>query len=125
MGKAKEKYMSFLKKFGQGALKVFGIAQQLEPIATGFIGGSIGTLIHDVFSRIGNVVLLTERIATTLGGEKTGAAKLQAASDLALPIIQASELVAGKKIRDEAAFAAACQKITSGVADLLNSLSAE
>jgi hypothetical protein len=51
-----------------------------------------------------------------------GPDKLKAASPLVAQIIHQSEMLAGKKIDDKVLFAAGVEKITSGMADILNSV---
>ncbi len=113
--------MTFLKKLGQVLLKIVGIALQIEPLAAPFIGSAsvkAAGVINDL-TAIGQVVVQAEAL---IQGTGTGATKLAAASPLVANIIKTSELMIGKKVKDEAAFVKACQEITGGVADLLNSL---
>jgi hypothetical protein len=120
--------MTFLKKLGQILATVFSgflsAAPIVGPLLTGFLGSNakaastVTTIINDLTS-IGQVVVQTEAI---LQGDGNGAQKLAAATPLVANIVQTSELVSGHKIVNEALFIAGCQKITSGVADVLNSL---
>lgn len=115
--------MSFLKKLGQVLLKMVGIFLQVEPLAAPFLGSAASPVVKAIndFTAIGQIVVQAEAL---IQGEGTGATKLAAATPLVANIIKTSELMIGKKIRDEAAFIKACQTITGGVADLLNSLDA-
>lgn len=120
--------MSFLKKLGLTlvtvASDVLGLAPFVSPLITGLLGSNpkaqavASTVIND-FSKVGQVVVQTEAI---LQGAGNGAQKLQAATPLVAQIIKTSELLAGKKIANEALFIQGAQKITSGTADVLNSL---
>lgn len=115
--------ISFLKKLGQVLAKGAAIALGVEPLVVKFLGSAmpapVATAVNDL-TAIGQMVVQAEAM---LQGSGTGPQKLAAASPLVANIIQTSELMAGKKIANEAAFTAACQKITGDVADLLNSLS--
>jgi hypothetical protein len=114
--------MTFLKKFGSVVIKIFGIVAGITPVIQQSIPQS--TPIIDKLNQIGNTILMVEGMfAAAYGPEaKTGADKLRAAVPYVAQIIQASELLSGKKIKNEALFSEACTKITSGMADVLNSL---
>lgn len=114
--------MSWLKKLGQAVLKGIGIVQQFQPQIAANLPINAATKFNDIFGRIVSAVTTTEVVVGAISGGKTGADKLLAASALVGQIVQSSELMAGKKIHDEAAFTAAVQRITGGVADLMNSL---
>jgi hypothetical protein len=123
--------MNWLKKFGQIALKVGAAYLGFEPLAASLLGASapqnktVGTVVNDL-TKIGQAVTTVETVFAAISDPtaKTGSQKLTAASALVSQIVQSSEMISGKKIKDEAAFTAAVQKITGGVADLLNSLEA-
>lgn len=113
--------MSWLKKIGTILLKAIGVATGLEPLLVPYLGsaaGKVSTVINDL-TQIGQVVVQAEVL---IQGTGTGATKLAAATPLIANIIKTSELLSGKKIANEEAFIAACGKIASGVADVLNSL---
>ena len=112
--------MSFLKKFGTVLLRIVGIVAGIAPVLEQSLPQS--TPVIDKLTQIGNMVLTAEGMFAALGLGKTGADKLRAATPFVAQIIQASELLAGKKIKNEALFTAACAGITSNMADLLNSL---
>ena len=122
--------MTFLSKLGKvlaTIVNIAGIAAGIGPILQGFLGSNastskagavVGTVVNDL-TAIGQTVLSAE---TLIQGTGTGATKLAAATPLVAQIIQTSELVAGHKIANEALFIQGSQKITSGVADILNAL---
>lgn len=114
--------MSFLKKAGQMILKVLGAASTFFPLLGGIFPAA--SVVGNELSKIGGVIVTTEQMATAMFGPdtKTGSQKLAAAVPHVAAIIQESELMAGKKVKDEAGFEKACTEITSGFADLLNSL---
>lgn len=121
---------SFLKKLGQVLAKGIAIAADvagLFPLVQPFLGSSataskagqiVQTATNDLTS-IGQTVVTAEAL---IQAPNSGSQKLAAAAPLVEQILKTSELVSGKHIANEAAFSAAAQKITSGVADLLNSL---
>lgn len=119
------KVATFLSKLGKGLAEGLAIAAGVGPLIAPFLGSKAGadvtTGVNDL-TAIGQVVTTAEAL---IQGTGTGAQKLAAASPLVAQIISTSELVAGKKIQNEALFTKACQEITGGVADLLNSLSAD
>ncbi len=114
--------MTFLSKFGSILLKIVGIAAGITPILKQSLPQS--TPIIDKLNQIGNTILMVEGMFAAAYGldAKTGADKLRAAVPYVAQIIQASELLAGKKIKNEELFTKACTQITSGMADVLNSL---
>jgi len=117
--------MTFLSKLGKvlaTIVNIASVAAGVGPILQGFLGSKasavVGTAVNDL-TAIGQTVLSAETIIQTPG---SGATKLAAATPLVAQIIQTSELVAGHKIANEALFIQGSQKITSGVADVLNAL---
>lgn len=117
--------MTFLKKLGQILASIAGVAAGIGPIVLPFLGSgkaaSVATVGINDLTSIGQVVVQAEALMQTPG---SGAAKLTAATPLVAQIIQTSELVVGKKIANEALFLQGSAKVTSGVADILNSLDA-
>jgi hypothetical protein len=117
--------MTFLKKLGEVLLKVVGIAAGVGPIVQPFLGSgkaaaTAGTVVNDL-TAIGSVVVQIETALAAVPNS-TGAQKLQAAIPLVSNIIKTSELVANKKIANEALFTQACQEFTQATVDLLNSI---
>lgn len=118
--------MTFLSKLGKvlaTVVNIAGIAAGIGPILNSFIGSKVtsvaGSIVNDL-TAIGGIILQVEAI---LGGGGNGADKLAAATPLIANIVQTSELVSGHKIANESLFIQGCQKVASGVADILNSLS--
>ena len=118
--------MTWLKKFGLAVLKIGQVFLGIEPLAAGIVGAAApgNTSIVNDLTRIGQAVTTVEAVFAAVSdpAAKTGADKLKAASALTMQILETSQMIAGKKIKNEAAFAAAAQTITGGVADLLNAL---
>ena len=118
--------MSWLKNIGLIALKVVGIWTGFAPLVPS-IGRTapLGQTSVDGLGRILNLIVTVEQVfAAAFGGDaKTGPQKLTAATPFVAQIIQQSELLAGRKIKDEVKFTKAVTAITSGFADVLNSVS--
>jgi hypothetical protein len=119
--------MTFLKKLGQVLLQVVGLATGMGPLIAPLLGSGSkaasveGTVVNDLTS-IGTVVVQIETAFQALGPSSTGAQKLAAAIPLVANIIKTSELVAGKKVANEALFTQAVTEYTQATVDLLNSL---
>lgn len=116
---------SFLKKLGQIIVNVAGVAVGVGPLIVPFLGSGkapaiAGSAINDLTS-IGSLVVQIEAAFAAVPGS-TGAQKLQAATPLVANIVKTSELVAGKKIANEALFTQACVEYTQATVDLLNSI---
>jgi hypothetical protein len=114
--------MTFLKKLGQILAKVAGIAMGIGPIIVPFLGsGKAGqltaTTVNDL-TLVGQAVLTIE---TAMQGQ-AGTAKLAAVIPLVGNIIRTSELVAGKKIANEALFTQSVQEFAQATVDLLNAI---
>jgi hypothetical protein len=119
--------MTFLKRLGLGLAK----AKQAISIIRPFLGllkdgEKVSTVVERVdgtLDQVAGVVITVEGIGAAL--KLDGAQKLSAASPMVTQLILQSSLVAGKKIADEAKFAEGVAKVTAGVVDILNSISAD
>lgn len=117
--------MSFLKKLGLVLANVASTALGIGPIVTPLLGGGtkaagvVSTVTNDL-TLIGSVIAQVETIFA--GQDGTGPQKFKAAVALVGPIISTSQLVAGKKIADEAKFKDGINGVTQGIVDVLNSL---
>jgi len=120
--------MSFLSKIG----KILGV---IGAVAGSLVGlpslqallspkaQAVETKVVSELGAIGSLVSIIEGAFAALGKQNgTGADKLKAIVPQVAQIIQASELVAGKKLANEALFTQGVTAITSGVADVLNSV---
>ena len=117
--------MSFLKKIGQVVLKIIGLATGLLPLVSNqFPGAGAAAGVVSELGAIGKVIVTVEQLFTSAFGPdaKKGSDKLKAAVPQVAALIQASELMLHKSVKNEAAFEAAVTAITGGFADLLNSL---
>ena len=117
--------MSFLKKLGMVLASVASTALGIGPIVAPLLGGgtkaagAVSTFTNDL-TLIGSVIAQVETIFA--GQDGTGPQKFKAAVALVGPIIRTSQLVAGKKIADEAKFKDGINGVTQGIVDVLNSL---
>jgi hypothetical protein len=117
--------VTWLKKLGTIVLKIVGIATGLMPLISQELPAKdaavAGTVVDKLNQGLG-VIVTTEQMFTAVSqASGQGSAKLQAATPFIAGLIQQTDMLAGKKPKDEAAFQAACTKITSGFADVLNS----
>lgn len=115
-------FVSFLKKAGQILANVAAVEAGVEPIfkAAAPAGSATANTIDKLDLIFKSVVATEGQFAAAFPGQQTGAQKLLAASSLLGPILSTVETVSGKHIANEDAYVAAIQKITGGVADLLN-----
>lgn len=118
--------MTFLAKLGSFLAKGIALLTGLGPLIaplfgskSGAVSSTLGTVTNDL-TAIGQVVVTAEAVIQTPG---SGAAKLAAAAPLVTNIIRTSEIVSGHQIKDDALFIQGCTNVTSGVAQILNSLS--
>lgn len=104
-------------------MNLAGIAAGVGPIITPFLGSGkavVGTAVNDL-TAIGSIIAQMEAAFAVIPGS-TGAQKLAASIPLVGNIIKTSELVAGKKIANEALFTQAIQEYAQATVDLLNSI---
>lgn len=115
--------MTFLKKLGSILAKGLAIAVGIGPLIAPYLGSgkaaAVATTVVNDLTSIGQVVLQAEALIQTPG---SGATKLAAATPLIQQILQTSQLLDGKKITQPALLTQGAGKITSGVADILNSV---
>lgn len=115
-------FVSFLKKAGQILANVAAVEAGVAPIfkAAAPAGSTVANDIDKVDLIFKSVVATEGQFEAAFPGQQTGAAKLLAAASLIGPILSTVDTVRGKSIANEGAYVAAVQKITAGVADLLN-----
>lgn len=116
-----------LKKIASAALKIVGVVTGFLPLVQGAVAGTSTAdtvqKITDDFTKIAGAVVTVETVVSAVGNSAlSGPDKLRAAVPLVSQVIQQSEIMLGKKIKDEQKFVAAVTGITSNMADLLNSL---
>lgn len=117
--------MTFLKKLGSILVNVAGIAIGVGPIITPFLGSSkAGTIVKTGTNDLTLIAQLIAQIEVAFAAVpgSTGAQKLQASIPLIANVIKTSEVVAGKKIANEALFTQAITEYAQATVDLLNSI---
>lgn len=117
--------MNFLKKLGTVVLKIVGIASGLMPLISNELPAKdaaiAGTVVDKLNQGLG-VITTTEQMFTAVSqASGQGSAKLKAATPFIAGLIQQTDMLVGKKPKDEAKFEAAATALTSALADILNS----
>lgn len=110
--------MKFLSKLGSIIAKVTAVATGLSPLFPQYDKET--EKVVDTLNGVAAIVMNVEVFGTVLG--TPGADKLKAASPLVAQIIMQSDMMTGKKINDKVLFVAGVEKLTSGIADILNSI---
>lgn len=115
-------FISFLKKAGQILANVAAVEAGVEPIfkAAAPTGSTAANTIDKLDLIFKSVVATEGQFAAAFPGQQTGGQKLLAAASLIGPVLSTVDTISGKSIANEAAYVAAVQKITAGVADLMN-----
>jgi len=117
--------MTFLAKLGSFLARGIAVLTGLEPLIAPLFGskaGAAATVVGKVandLTAVGQIVVTAEAL---FQGPGTGAEKLAKAAPLVTNIVRTSELVSGHEISNESLFIQGCTNITSGVAQVLNSL---
>jgi hypothetical protein len=115
--------MSFLKKLGSVVLKVIGIWTGFAPLVQSVIPQSpTAVAVEDKLAKaISLIVTVEQTFAAAFGPDaKLGSDKLRAAQPFIAQLIQQTDLLAGKKPKDEAMFQKGCTELTGALADILN-----
>lgn len=115
--------MKFLTKFGQIALQIAQIAIGIQPLVGSFVksdkGLAVANKVIDTLEQVAEIIGTVEVIGQAL--QLPGQQKLTAATPLVAQAIIKSALVANHPIKDPVLFSQGCEKIASGMADILNS----
>jgi hypothetical protein len=116
------KFLSILGKI----IKIVGIAAGFIPMVNPLIpAGSQGTALNveDKLQKGINVLITTEQMFAAAYGPdaKMGSDKLKAATPFIAQIIQQTDLLIGKKPKNEQLFQDASTRLTAALADVLNS----
>ena len=115
--------MSFLKKLGQ-VLKIVGQVSGFVPMVEPILPPNAQKVVqaaNDKLQQALSVVVTVEQAAVASGAGLTGSQKLAAATPFVAQIIQQADMLVGKKPKDEAKFQDASTRLTSALADILNS----
>ena len=116
--------MTFLKKLGTILLKIVGIASGFIPLVQQTVSGSpTGTKVVNEITQLFGIITTGEQMFTNAFGKdaKLGSDKLKAATPFVAQLVQQSDLLVGKKPQNEQLFEDACTRLTTALADILNS----
>jgi hypothetical protein len=116
--------MTFLKQIGLWLAKAVPRAIEFFPLFGGFLHPKTSTTIGNDLVTLQQIVTTVEAIfaATHDPNLKTGPEKFAAARPLVKTLIQHSEALAGKNIKDTALFDKAVDEYLQATVDLLNSV---
>ena len=121
--------MKWLTLVGKYALVGLNLLTGFGPMIGQMIPGDKDDKIiaksTDTLIQVSTVIQMVEAIGQAASTPMPGAEKLKVATPLVAQIILASSMLAQHKIADETLFRAGCEKIASGMADVLNSIHGE
>lgn len=110
--------MKFLTKLGTILVKATAVITGFAPLFPADRQAQVGQ-VRDTLADIASIVVSVETFGQVLG--TPGGDKLRAASPMVAQIIL-TNLLAGKKVDDHVLFQKGVASVTSGIADVLNSL---
>jgi hypothetical protein len=115
------KFLSVLGKI----IKIVGIAAGFIPLVNTLLPAAAtgtATLVEDKLQKVVNVVITAEQMFAAAYGPnaKMGSDKLKAATPFVAQIIQQTDLLIGKKPKNEQLFEDASTRLTAALADILN-----
>ena len=113
------KYLSLVGKFALMGLQVllgFGV-----PL-TKATPNTTDDKVVDTMVQIAQMIGIVEAIGQAATTPMAGPEKLRVATPLVAQVILASSMLSGHKIGDELLFRQGCEKIASGMADVMNSI---
>lgn len=114
--------MSFLKKLGQIVLKIIGLWTGFSPLLSNVIPSAGQKVLGEVTQAFGVVGTVEQMFTAAYGPDhKLPSQKLAAAVPFIGQLIQNTDLLTGKKPKDEAMFTAGVQDFTSALVKILNS----
>lgn len=115
----------WFKKITEVALKGLALATGVMPLIQGFAPSKASEMAHlsDDLTKIAGMVTTVELIGASITSPLPGAEKLKAASPLVAQVILQAEFMVGKHIKDEARFKQGVASLSSGMADVLSSIS--
>lgn len=118
-------FVSFLKKAGQILANIAAVEAGIEPIFKAALPAAQGVALDKLDLIFKSVIATEGQFAAAFPDGQMGPQKLLAAASLVGPVLTTVSTIDGKPIADQAALVAAIQKITGGVADLLNAYQAK
>lgn len=117
--------MNFLRKLAAGILKGVGIVTGFLPLLQGVIPSRAADKVAEVsddLTKVAGIISLVEAAAGAVTSPLPGAEKLKMAAPLVAQIVLQSDILVGKRVKDQALFQQGTASIASGMADILNSL---
>ena len=117
--------MTFLAKLGKFLAEGIAVLAGFGPLIAPYLGAKSNQVVSNItndLTAVGQVVVQAEAL---IQGTGTGPQKLAAAAPLVVNIIKTSELISGHTIANNTLFMQGCTDLTSAVAEILNSLSAD
>jgi hypothetical protein len=116
--------MTLLQKIGVGILKGIGLVQAFMGMGAMVYPGAGSTIAHatDDLTKVFGAVQTVEAVIGAISdpAAKTGPQKLKAVTPLIAQIVQQTETVAGRTLKNEALFIQGCTKMGDGAADIMN-----
>lgn len=116
--------LTFLKKLGQVLTivgRVAGFLPLIEPALSTGVQNAITPIADKLQSALGVITTAEQMFGAAFGPTaKNGSDKLRAATPYISQLIQNTDLLIGKKPKDEAGFTAGVTNLTSALADILN-----
>lgn len=116
--------MNFLKKLGTVALKIIGLWAGFSPLigeATG--GNATGAKVIGEITQLFGVIDTAEKMFVSAYGPDTKlpSQKLAAATPFIAQLVQKTDMLIGKKPKDETMFTDGCKELTEACVKILNS----
>ena len=116
--------MNFLKKLGSIALKIIGLWAGFSPLVSQSLSGSpTGQKVVGEVTQAFGVITTAEQMFTAAYGTgvKLPSHKLAAATPFIAQLIQGTDMLIGKKPKDESMFTEGVQDFTGALVKILNS----
>lgn len=114
--------MTFLKKLGQLVLKIIGITSEVLPLIQPQLSVIPGEqAVVDKMNQAFTAIVTAEQMFAAANITQSGPQKLEAVKPFIAALVQQVELISGKKPKNEVLFEDAIGRMTSAMADVLNS----
>ena len=116
--------MNFLKKLGSVALKIVGIWTGFQPLVSQTVAGNTtGVKVVGEITQAFGVIDTAEKMFTAAYGPSTKlpSEKLAAARPFLAQLIQQTDMLSGKKPKDEALFTTGVDEFAGAMVKILNS----
>jgi hypothetical protein len=117
------KYLSLIGKIALTGLQILtGFGPMVGSMIPGTKDDKYIAQATDTLTQVSQVITMVEMIGAAATTPMAGAEKLKVASPLVAQIILSSSMLAQHKIGNEELFRAGCEKVASGMADVMNSI---